>query len=247
MTWASSEIEQLEVDSLVPYARNARTHTASQVSQIAASIREFGFTNPVLIDGDGTILAGHGRVMAAQKLKLKTVPCIRLPLKGSAAKAYILADNRLAELAGWDDEMLKAELVDLKEAGIDMDLIGWSTEDLGEIFAADGGLDIPGSEKASALALVGVTIAEPSHVVESGDIYELGEHLLLCCSVIEDWSVWAKFLKPGTIFVPYPSPYAPLSDRAEEDRLVMVQPSSYLCGHMLDRWVDVHGVEPVKV
>lgn len=248
MTWASSEIEQVEVGSLVPYARNARTHSPSQVAQIAASIREFGFTNPVLIDGQGTILAGHGRVMAAQKLKLKTVPCIRLPLEGNAAKAYILAENRLAELAGWDDEMLKTELADLKTAGVDLDLIGWSKDDLDAIFEADGGgMDLPGADKGSALALVGVSVADPVHAVADGDIFEVGEHVLICGSVIEGWSTWSKYLKPGSIFIPYPIPYAPLSERADEDQLVMVQPSTYICGHLLDRWVEVHGVEPVKV
>ena len=99
------KIEQLPTDSLIPYARNTRTHSEAQVTQIAGSIREFGFTNPVLIDGQNGIIAGHGRVLAAQKLKLGTVPCIRLSyLTDTQRRAYIIADNKLALNAGWDEE-----------------------------------------------------------------------------------------------------------------------------------------------
>ena len=106
------KIEQIPTDKLIPYARNAKKHDAAQVSKLAGSIREFGFNNPVLIDKDNGIIAGHGRVMAAQKLELKEVPCIRLGhLTDTQRKAYILADNRLAELGGgWDEKMLKVEL-----------------------------------------------------------------------------------------------------------------------------------------
>jgi hypothetical protein len=106
------KIEQIPTEKLIPYARNAKKHDAAQVSKLAGSIREFGFNNPVLIDKDNGIIAGHGRVMAAQKLELKDVPCIRLGhLTDNQRKAYILADNRLAEIGGgWDEEMLKVEL-----------------------------------------------------------------------------------------------------------------------------------------
>jgi len=106
------KIEQIPTEKLIPYARNAKKHDAAQVSKLAGSIREFGFNNPVLIDKDNGIIAGHGRVMAAQKLELKEVPCIRLGhLTDTQRKAYILADNRLAELGGgWDEKMLKVEL-----------------------------------------------------------------------------------------------------------------------------------------
>jgi hypothetical protein len=104
-------IEHLSIDALVPYARNSRTHSAEQVAQIAGSIKEFGFTNPVLIDADGGIIAGHGRVMAARKLGLTEVPCIRLGYLTEAQKrAYIIADNNLALNAGWDEDMLKKEM-----------------------------------------------------------------------------------------------------------------------------------------
>jgi ParB-like chromosome segregation protein Spo0J len=129
------KIESIKLDKLIPYARNSRTHSDQQVAQVAASIREFGFTNPVLIDSEDGIIAGHGRVMAARKLGLTEVPCIRLGhLTETQKKAYIIADNRLAEVGGgWDEEMLGLELAELREADFDLDLVGF---DAGEIEAA---------------------------------------------------------------------------------------------------------------
>ena len=125
------QIETLAVDRLIPYARNSRTHSDAQVAQIAASIKEFGFTNPVLIDADGGIIAGHGRVMGARQLGLAEVPCIRLGhLTDAQRRAYVIADNRLALNAGWDDAMLALEMRDLMDEGYDVGLTGF---DLGEI------------------------------------------------------------------------------------------------------------------
>ena len=120
------KIETIKTADLVPYARNSRTHSPEQVAQIAGSIREFGFTNPVLIDADNGIIAGHGRVMGAQKLGLAEVPCIRLShLTENQQRAYVIADNKLALNAGWDEEMLGLELADLREADYDLSLIGF--------------------------------------------------------------------------------------------------------------------------
>lgn len=114
-------IEYVGTSSLTPYARNSRTHLPEQVKQIAASIREFGFTNPVLIDDEGTIIAGHGRVLAAQHLQLAEVPCIRLGyLTETQRRAYVIADNKLALNAGWDEELLKLELEDLHLDNFDL-------------------------------------------------------------------------------------------------------------------------------
>jgi hypothetical protein len=120
------KIEILKTDSLIPYARNSRTHSEAQVAQIAGSMREFGFTNPVLIDGENGIIAGHGRIMAAQKLGLAEVPCIRLDhLTETQRKAYVIADNKLALNAEWDEDMLGLELADLRELDFDLDLTGF--------------------------------------------------------------------------------------------------------------------------
>ncbi len=139
------QIERVPLEALVPYARNSRTHSEAQVAQIAASIREFGFTNPVLIDADGGIIAGHGRVMAARKLGLKDVPCLRLGyLSETQRRAYVIADNKLALNAGWDAEALQVELADLNGAGFNMDLLGFGVDDLAEAMGMGGDFE-PGS------------------------------------------------------------------------------------------------------
>jgi DNA modification methylase len=174
------KIEQIPTDKLIPYARNAKRHDAAQVSKLAGSIREFGFNNPVLIDKDNGIVAGHGRVMAAQKLELKTVPCIRLGhLTDTQRRAYILADNRLAEVnSGWDEELLKLEIKDidwgeLKEIGID-------DFEFGEIdFGKEGKEETQGDADAEPQ----IDKAEELRAkwgVEPGQLWELGEHRLLC-------------------------------------------------------------------
>lgn len=132
------KIEQIEVEKLIPYARNSRTHNDAQVAQIASSIKEFGFNNPVLVGSDNDIIAGHGRVLAARKLELTNIPCIRLGhLTENQKKAYVIADNRIALNAGWDEEMLKIELADLKETEIDLSLLGFSEAEL-EMYSLAG-------------------------------------------------------------------------------------------------------------
>lgn len=129
------EIRYLQTAVLKPYAQNSRTHSNRQVEEIAASIREFGFTNPVLIDDEQTIIAGHGRVLAAEMLGMETVPTILLSgLTSAQKKAYVIADNKLALNAGWDEELLKSELELLQASGIDLDLIGFTEDELAELF-----------------------------------------------------------------------------------------------------------------
>src|SRR5829696_6163574 len=117
--------KKVSVGGLIPYARNARTHSEEQVAQIAASIREFGFLNPVIIDGDNGLIAGHGRVLAARKLGLETIPAIEASdLSEAQKRAYVIADNKLALNAGWDNDLLRVELHDLNETGFKLELIG---------------------------------------------------------------------------------------------------------------------------
>ena len=133
-----SEIEHLATDALVPYARNSRTHSPEQVAQIAASIKEFGFTNPVLIDANNTLIAGHGRVMAAQSIGLATVPAIRLAhLSDAQRRAYVIADNKLALNAGWDMATLAREVEDLQGDGYDIELLGFGDDELTALLGAE--------------------------------------------------------------------------------------------------------------
>ena len=129
-----SQIEFISIKDLTPYNRNSRTHSTEQVSQIAASITEFGFTNPVLIDAEGGIIAGHGRVMAAEHLGMGNVPCLRLSYLSEAQKrAYIIADNKLAMNAGWDESVLAIELGELEDLGFDLELTGFSQDEMQRI------------------------------------------------------------------------------------------------------------------
>lgn len=129
-------IKRIDVEKLIPYARNSRTHSPDQVAQIAASIKEFGFLNPVIIDGEMGIIAGHGRVMAARKLGITELPCIDAAhLTEAQKRAYIIADNKLAMNAGWDDEMLRVELQDLVGVGFDIELTGFSLDEIDTILA----------------------------------------------------------------------------------------------------------------
>lgn len=133
--------KRMAVDSLIPYARNSRTHSEAQVAQIAASIKEFGFTNPILVDGANGVIAGHGRLLAARKLGLAEVPVVELAhLTDAQRRAYIIADNKLALNAGWDDETLRIEIADLKDDDFDLTLLGFTDLEL-EAFAPS---ELPG-------------------------------------------------------------------------------------------------------
>jgi DNA modification methylase len=170
--WPAEAIERRKVSDLIPYARNARTHSDAQVAQIAASIKEWGWTNPVLIDGKGMIIAGHGRVLAARKLNIDQIPCMVATGWSEAAKrAYVLADNQLALNAGWDTDLLKVELKEIGEAGFDVTLVGF-----GDDFLA--GLLNEGTEGLTDPDDVPEPPAEPVTVL--GDVYVLGKHRLVC-------------------------------------------------------------------
>jgi site-specific DNA-methyltransferase (adenine-specific) len=167
------QIEAIQIDALIPYARNSRTHSEAQVAQIASSIKEFGFTNPVLIDGGGGIIAGHGRVLAARKLGMSEVPCIRLDhLTEAQKRAYVIADNRLALNSGWDTEMLKVEFADLQELGFDLELTGFDLDEIKELLAPVGTEGLTDPDDAPPL---------PEHPrTVPGDIWVMGKHRLLC-------------------------------------------------------------------
>jgi len=133
--WPADKVERKSIGSIIPYARNSRTHSDEQVAQIAASINEWGFTNPILIDIDGEIIAGHGRLLAAQKLGLKDVPCITaVGWSDAQKKAYVIADNKLALNAGWDESLLKIEFKELGDLNFDLELTGFSLDELADLF-----------------------------------------------------------------------------------------------------------------
>jgi DNA modification methylase len=160
------------VAELVPYARNARTHSEAQVAQIAASIREFGFTNPILVDADRGVIAGHGRLLAARKLGMTEVPTIELcHLTPAQRRAYVLADNKLALNAGWDDELLRLELADLQTESFDLSLTGFSLDEI-DALLVDGTEGLTDPDQVPEVPEVPVS--------RLGDVWVLGRHRLVC-------------------------------------------------------------------
>lgn len=167
------EIVYKKVNDLIPYINNSRTHSDEQVNQIVASINEFGFTNPLLIDEKDNIIAGHGRLLASKKLKIDEVPCIVLSgLTEAQKKAYIIADNKMALNAGWDEELLKIELESLKELNFDLELTGFNVDELDDIFQVEEEQEIVEDD---------FDIEPPEEPkAKLGDIYQLGNHRLMC-------------------------------------------------------------------
>ena len=174
-SWFADKIEQWPTAKLLPYARNARTHSDDQVAQIAASIAEFGFTNPILAGSDGVIVAGHGRLAAAQKLGLAVVPVVVLDhLSPTQRRALVIADNRIAENAGWDDAMLRIEIAALQDDDFDLSLTGFDADALAELMAGDEP-DAEGETDDDAVPEMSETpISRP------GDVWLMGGHRLLC-------------------------------------------------------------------
>lgn len=174
-SWLADKIEQWPTTKLLPYALNARTHSDDQVMQIAASIAEFGFTNPILAGADGVIVAGHGRLAAANKLGLSMVPVVVLDhLSATQRRALVIADNRIAENAGWDDAMLRVELEALQDDEFDLSITGFDLDDLADLQGDEDG-DGSGSDQDDAVPEVSETV-----ISQPGDVWLLGKHRLLC-------------------------------------------------------------------
>jgi ParB-like chromosome segregation protein Spo0J len=168
------EISNLHIESLKGYEHNTRTHSEDQIQQIAGSISEFGFTNPILIDGDQRIIAGHGRLYAAKALGMDTVPCISLDhLSDVQVRALVIADNQIAMNAGWDEGLLATELDRLQTDGVDIDLLGFDVDTLEELLKPEL-IEIEGLTDEDAIPEVEESICQ------AGDIWVLGEHRLLC-------------------------------------------------------------------
>ena len=170
----TTEMTLVEINKLIPYINNARTHSVEQINRLRSSLREFGFINPVIIDKDYGIIAGHGRVIAAKEEGIEKVPCVLVDyLTETQKKAYILADNRMALDAGWDEELLKLEIEALQGEAFDIGLTGFDEKDLADLFKADEE-DVKDDDYDLTAAL------EKAAVVEKGDVWGVGRHRLVC-------------------------------------------------------------------
>ena len=171
----TTEFKLINVNELVPYVNNARTHSAEQINKIRSSLREFGFVNPVIIDRDKNVIAGHGRLEAAKAEGFTEVPCVFIDdMTEAQKKAYILADNRMALDAGWDDDLLKVELEALQGMDFDLGLTGFDEKEIADLFAVDNDSEVEDDDFDLTAAL------EKASFVEKGDIWTVGRHRLMC-------------------------------------------------------------------
>ena len=169
----TTKMELVDIDKLIPYVNNARTHSPEQINKLRASLREFGFINPVIVDDKFNIVAGHGRVMAAQAEGIKEVPCVYVDyLTEAQKKAYILADNRMAMDAGWDEEMLRVELEALQDMAFDLSMTGFDDKELADLFKTEEEVEDDDFDLDAAL--------EKAAFVKKGDIWTVGRHRLMC-------------------------------------------------------------------
>ena len=174
MSKTTTEMQLISIDKLVPYVNNARTHSAEQIIKLRSSLREFGFVNPIIIDRDFNVIAGHGRLMAAKEEGINEVPCVFADfLTDAQKKAYILADNRMAMDAGWDEELLKIEMEELQNLGYDLGYTGFDEKELADLFGVDD-KEVKEDEFDLTAAL------EKASFVERGDVWFVGKHKLMC-------------------------------------------------------------------
>ena len=170
----TTEFQLVDINKLVPYANNARTHNKEQILKLRSSLREFGFVNPVIIDREYNVLAGHGRIMAAKEEGIAEVPCVYADhLTEAQKKAYILADNRMALDAGWDEELLSVEMQELQELGFDLGLTGFDESEIADLF------DINSDEAKQDDFDVDAELEKPCKS-KTGDIWYLGKHTVIC-------------------------------------------------------------------
>lgn len=183
MSKTTTKMQLVSVSKLIPYINNARTHSAEQIMKLRSSLREFGFINPVIIDSEYNVIAGHGRIMAAKEEGIKEVPCAFVDyLTEAQKKAYILADNRMAMDAGWDEELLRIEIESLQGEGFDIGFTGFDESELADLFGKDDTSDVKDDDYDLSAAL------EKAAFVEKGDIWTVGRHRLMCgdATVSED-------------------------------------------------------------
>jgi DNA modification methylase len=207
------QIKEVEVSALIPYAKNSRTHNDAQVAQIAASIKEFGWTNPILVDGSKGVIAGHGRLLAARKLGMDKVPTIELKdMTEAQKKAYVIADNKLALNAGWDTNFLSLELQELKDQDFDLTLLGFDDKELDALLAPET------TEGLTDEDSVPDTPIEPK--TKLGDIYILGNHRLMCgdSTSIDAVDKLLDGQRPDMVFTdpPYNIDYQGIKDKREK-------------------------------
>lgn len=235
------------IDTLVPDPQNARLHDERNIEAVAKSLKTFGWRQFVVArQSDRVVLAGNARIKAAQQIGWTHAPVMFVSDDEATSRAYAIADNRTAELATWDMDELLQQLTDLGSDQDLMDVTGFTSDEFDALSdeLADHPTEAIDDEdddddtSATMLGLADVTVKEPTADVQTGDVWMLGKHMLFVCSVIDEWSKWGPHLDGDALFIPYPSPFASVSIKAKDHRMVMVQPDVYIAGHCIDRWTE---------
>jgi ParB-like nuclease domain len=243
--WPASRVEMRRLENIKPYPNNPRTHPIDQIKMLAADMKADGVIAPILVDEKGEIIAGHGRLLAAQMNQFVEYPVIVAHGWTDVQKRAVrIKDNQRALQSGWNEELLAFEMSALKTEGYDLPSMGFSGDEMEAFELAFEGIGI---ERGELLKLIDVVIAEPKNKTEIGEHYILsGRHHLLVVSVVTGWPRWGSLLTGKALFCPYPGVFVPFSKRAEKHPLVMVQPDPYIAGHILDRYEEIKGKKEIK-
>lgn len=240
----------LSIESLEPHPKNFRLHPETQIAQLQKSYRRFGQFRSIVAQeiepGKYLTVAGHGIVAAMKKEGVKDVRVDVLSKDVSPAEieAILVADNYLSSAAEDDRELLTELLQEQEQAGQDLEALGFDRATFEHMLQEFAGTP---EESGNLLELLDITIADPRHEVAAGDLWALERHLLFCVDVFRDWGAWTPYLvSPDHLFLPFAGPLVALSDATHEHRLIMVQPDTYIAGHILDRYSDIHGEASVK-
>lgn len=238
-------IEDIPIEDLREHPDNPRFITDESLERLVRSIEaEPGMlrARPVVALPDGRIVAGNKRWLAVKEIGWPTIPGVYVEMDDERAKLWMLRDNN--EYGEWESKELAEMLAALAAADADLELTGFKAEELDDLLKILDNPD-PGDGAGDALATLEVSLGPPEHEVSKGDVWMVGEHHLACVSVYDGWPTFTPLLGDGALLVPYPTPILPLTKRARENRLVMVQPDAWLAGHLLDKYADAHGGEKV--
>lgn len=245
----TGDITDVSTGDLRVWERNPRRIEQDRFESLKRSMTEdpdMLRARPLIALPDGRVIAGNMRLRAAQELGWASLPVVYVDMEEDRAATWAIRDN--VGYGEWDDQGLADLLRDLESSQVDLDLTGLVSEDIVSLLAefADANAPPAEEERGVDLALADVSVGDPIHIVETGDVWKLGDHFLVCVGLYEGWTTYMPLLKPGMLFVPYPTPSLPLTERATLNQLVLVQPDRWLAGHVLDKWSAVRGEDTVS-
>jgi hypothetical protein len=237
---SAGQVETVALEELLADPSNVRLHSERNIEAIMASLVRFGQQKPIVVRLDGVVVAGNGTLEAARRMDWESIEVRWTDLEGAEAVAYSIADNRTAELAEWDEPALKAALGSLPDEA----RVGWDEDDLDSL----GGEEDDGEGEATGELLnrlQHVFLDEPLTEVEHGEVWRMGQHIMIVADVVNDVALWRGLLTDGMLFCPYPGPFVALSSKAGKQTMLLVQPDRYVAGHVLDQYKAQHGEKKV--